>query len=70
MSFSKVLHGIQSGNDGDLDTAKSLYRNISCVRARHLTFFVRQGKAPREILENLAGSHDSFIGDTVCGVAM
>ena len=56
MSFSKVLRGIQSGNDGNLDTAKSLYMKILCIRARPLTFFVRQGKAPSEIPENLAGS--------------
>ena len=66
MSFCKVLHGIESGNDGDLDTARSLYMKISCVRARPLTFFMRQGKAPPEILENVAGSHDCFTGDTVC----
>ena len=56
MSFCKLLHGIESGNDGDLDTARSLYMKISCVRARPLSFFVRQGKAPSEILQNVAGS--------------
>ena len=70
MSFSKVLHGIQSGNDGDLDTARSLYMNISCVRARPLSFFVRQGKAPPEILQNVAGSRDCFTGATVCRFPM
>ena len=65
MSFCKVLHGIQSGNDGDHDTARSLYMKISYVRARPLSFFMRQGKAPPEILENLAGSHDCFTGDTM-----
>ena len=54
MYFCKILHGIQSGNDGD--TARSLYIKISCVRARPLSFFVRQGKAPEEILQNMAGS--------------
>ena len=43
----------------DLDTARSLYMKILCVRTRPLTFFVRQGKAPPEIIENLAGSHRS-----------
>ena len=43
MSFCKVLHGIESGNDGDLDTA--MYENS-----------VRQGKAPPEILHIGAGS--------------
>ena len=47
MSFSKILHGIQSGNVGDLDTARSLYMNFMC-----------QGKTPPEILKNLAGLHD------------
>ena len=70
MSFCKVLHGIQSGNDGDIDTARSLYMKILCTRARPLTFFVRQGKAPSEMLQNLAGSHDYFIGDTVCRFPM
>ena len=56
MSFCKLLHGIESGNDGDLDTARSLYMKILCVRARPLSFFVRQGKAPEEILQSLAGS--------------
>ena len=64
MSFSEVLHAIQSGNDGDLDTAWSLYMEILCVRARPLTFFMRQGKAPQDILENVSGSHDCFTGDT------
>ena len=45
MSFCKLLHGIESGNAGDLDTARSLYEN-----------FVHQGKAPEEILQDLAGS--------------
>ena len=46
MSFSKILHGIQSGNAGDLDTARpyiSKFRAsgqdpslFSCARARHL----------------------------------
>ena len=53
MSFCKVLHGIQSGNDGDLDTARSLYTKILCIRERPLSF---QGKAPEESLQNLAGS--------------
>ena len=66
MSFSKVLHGIQIGNDGDLDKARSLYMKILCVRARRLTFFVHQGKAPQEFPENLAGSNDCFTGDTAC----
>ena len=56
MYFSKVLHGIESGNAGDLDTARCLYIKILCVRARPLSFFVRQGKAPEEIIENVAGS--------------
>ena len=56
MYFCKVLHGIESGNAGDLDTARSLYVKISCVRARPLSFFVCQGKAPEEILQNVAGS--------------
>ena len=66
MSFSKILHGIQSGNAGDLDTTRSLCMEISCIGARPLSFFVCQGKAPREILENLAGSCDCFTRDTVC----
>ena len=70
MSLSKVLHGIQSGNNGDLDTARSLYMKNSCVRARPLTFFVRQGKVPPDNLENLAGSHDCFTGNNLCEVAM
>ena len=70
MSFCKVLHGIQSGNAGDLDRARSLYMKILCVRARPLTFFVRQGKAPPEIPENVAWSGDCFTGDTVCGILM
>ena len=56
MSFCRVLHGIKSGSDGDLDTARSLYIKILCVRERPLSFFVRQGKAPEEILQNVAGS--------------
>ena len=52
-SFCKVLPGIQSENDGDLDTARSLYMIISCVRERPLFFSVRQGKAPEEILHIL-----------------
>ena len=36
MSFAKVLHGIQSGNDGDLDIARSLF----------FENYVRQGKTP------------------------
>ena len=56
MSFSKVLHGVQSGNDGDFDSARTLYTKISCVNARPLSFFVPQGKAPPEILQNVAGS--------------
>ena len=66
--FSKVLHGIQSGNAGDLDTARSLYMKNFCIRARPLTFFVRQGKAPREILENVAGSlgHMTALLETLC----
>ena len=70
ISFSKVLHKIQSGNDGDLDTARSLYMKISCVRARPLSFFVRQGKAPPDIPENVAGSRDYFTEDTVCRLLM
>ena len=70
MSFSKILHGIQSGNDGDLDTARP-YISKFCVSGQDpLFFFVRQGKAPREILENLAGSHDCFTGDNVCRFPM
>ena len=67
-SFCKVLHGIESGNDGDLDTARSLYMGISCVRARPLSFFVRQGKAPPEILQNVAGSlgHVPTLLGTLC----
>ena len=67
MSLSTILHGIQSGNDDDLDTARSLYIQISCVTARPLSFFACQGKAPRKILEILAGS--CFTGDTVCRFA-
>ena len=70
MFFSTVLHGIQNGNDGDLDTAKSLYIKILCIRARPLSCFVRQGKAPAEILENVADSRDCFSGDTVCRLLM
>ena len=55
MSFSEILHGIQSGNAGDLDTARSLYMKISCVRTRPLIFFVCQGKAPPDIPENWLG---------------
>ena len=78
MSCCKVLHGIQSGNDGDLDTANYLYMKILCVRARPLTFFVRQGKTPhflcasgqgslRDLRESGwdIGSRDCFTGDTV-----
>ena len=43
---------------------------ISCVRARPLTFFVRQGKAPPDIPENVARSGDCFTGDTVCRIVM
>ena len=43
---------------------------ISCVRARPLTFFMRQGKAPPDIPENVAGSGDCFTGDTVCRLLM
>ena len=63
MSFCKVLRGIQSGNDGDLDTAKPYISKFcaseqdpslfSCVRARHL-----------------ARSHDCFNGETVCRLLM
>ena len=56
VSFCTVLHGIENGNDGDLHAARSLYMKILCIRARPLTFFVRQGKALEEILENLSGS--------------
>ena len=66
MSFCKLLHGIESGNAGDLDTARSLYMKISCVRARPRTFFVRLGKAPPDI----PGSGDCFTWDTVCGLLM
>ena len=68
MSFSTVLHGIQSGNAGDFDRARSLCMEISCVRARPLSFFVRQGKAPGEILENVAGSlgHVTALLGTLC----
>ena len=60
------MHGIQSENDGDLGTARSLYMKISCLRARPLSFFVRQGKAPQEILQNLAGARNCCTGDIVC----
>ena len=43
---------------------------ISCVRERPLSFFVRQGKAPPDIPENVAGSGDCFTGDTVCRILM
>ena len=68
MSFCKVLHGIQSGNAGDLDTARCLCMEISCVRSRPLSFFVRQGKALEEILENLAVSlgHVTALLGTLC----
>ena len=67
MSFCKLLHGIGSGNDGDLDTARSLYMKILCVRERPL-FFVRQGKAPEEIPQNVAGSlgHVTTLLGTLC----
>ena len=46
----------------DLDTARPyIYQNF----VHKVSFFVRQGKAPREILENLGGSRDWFTGDTV-----
>ena len=67
MSSCEVFYGIENGNDGDLDTARSLYFKILCVRERPLSFFVRQGKAP-EILQNVAGSLGHVT--TVCGVAM
>ena len=56
MSFCKVLHGIESGNDAKLDTVMSLNMKILCIMERPLSFFVRQGKAPEEILQNVAGS--------------
>ena len=67
-SFCKVLHGIESGNDGDLHTARSLYMKISCMRERPLPFFVPQGKAPEEILQNVAGSlgHVTALLGTLC----
>ena len=54
MSSSAILHGIQSGNEGDLDTARPY---ISKFRAsgQDPSFFVRHGKAPPEMPENLAG---------------
>ena len=45
MSFSKILHGIQNGNEVTLTQLGLIYLN-----------FVRQGKAPEEILQNVAGS--------------
>ena len=70
MYFSKVLHGVESGNAGDLDTARSLYIKILCVRARSLSFFVRQGKVPGEIPDNLAESRDCITEDTECRFPM
>ena len=71
MSFGKLLHGIQSGNDGDLDTARSLYIKILCIRAKPLSFLVCQGMAPdpREC-GWVTGSRDCCTEDTVCAVAM
>ena len=47
------------------------YLNFVC-QGKTLLFFVRQGKAPREILENLAGSlsHVTALLGTLGGVAM
>ena len=35
-------------------------------RGKILYFLVRQGKSPRDMLENLAGSHDCCTGDIGC----
>ena len=68
MSFCKLLHGIESGNDADLRIARSLYIKILCVRERPLSFFLHQGKAPEEILQNVAGSlgHVTALLGTLC----
>ena len=50
MSFSKILHGIQIENDDELDKTP--------------LFFMHQGKAPREILENLG--HMTALLGTFC----
>ena len=45
-----------------------LYTKISCVRERPLSFFMCQGKAPPEILQNVAGSlgHATALLGTLC----
>ena len=60
MYFSEILHGIQNGNDGDLDTARP-YISEFCASGQDPSFFVCQGKAPRAILENLAESYDCIV---------
>ena len=41
---------------------------ILCIRERPLSFFMRQGKAPEEILQNVAGSagHVTALLGTLC----
>ena len=48
--------GLKVAIDGDLHTNRSLYMKILCVRERPLSFFMRQGKAPEEMLQSVAGS--------------
>ena len=61
MSFSEVLHGIQSGNDGDLRQGKN----------PHIFHASGQGtlRDPREC-GWVIGSHNCFTGDTVCRLLM
>ena len=57
MSFSKILHGIQSGNDGD--------QNFVCQGKTPL-FFRASGQGTSRDAGESAGSRDCFTGDTVC----
>ena len=63
------MHGIQSGNDGDLDRATPY---ISKVRAsgKDPSLFFASGKGTPEISENMAESHDCCTGDIVCRFPM
>ena len=50
-------------------TQVSMYENF-VRQGKTPIFLVRQGKAPPDIPENVAGSGDCFTGDTVCRILM
>ena len=57
--FLKILHWIQSGNAGDLDTLGFIFVN-SMRQDKTPHFFVRQGKTPKTMPQKLTGSRDCF----------